>query len=160
MKMRRMDSISLDQTYYTDEGYLVDHPVVTTCGIFEYQNEDGSIRRELRLPEHVFIEKSLKSYKGKPIIITHDAGEVDKSNVRREQIGTIMSEGYQDGDSVRCEIIIHDTDALRKCGLKELSLGYSLDTIDEPGEWNGEPYDCIQKNIEINLSNDLVNNKK
>lgn len=150
MKMRRMDSISLDQTYYTDEGYLVDHPVVTTCGIFEYQNEDGSIRRELRLPEHVFIEKSLKSYKGKPIIITHDAGEVDKSNVRREQIGTIMSEGYQDGDSVRCEIIIHDTDALRKCGLKELSLGYSLDTIDEPGEWNGEPYDCIQKNIEIN----------
>lgn len=150
MKMRRMDSISLDQTYYTDEGYLVDHPVVTTCGIFEYQNEDGSTRRELRLPEHVFSEKSLKSYKGKPIIITHDAGEVDKSNVRREQIGTIMSEGYQDGESVRCEIIIHDTDALRKCGLKELSLGYSLDAIDEPGEWNGEPYDCIQKNIEIN----------
>lgn len=61
-----------------------------------------------------------------------------------------MSEGYQDGDNVRCEIIIHDTDALRKCGLKELSLGYSLDTVDEPGRWNGEPYDCIQKNIEIN----------
>lgn len=150
MKMRRLDSISLDQTYYTDEGYLVDHPVVTTCGIFEYQNEDGSTRRELRLPEHVFSEKSLKSYKGKPIIITHDAGEVDKNNVRREQIGTIMSEGYQDGDNVRCEIIIHDTDALQKCGLKELSLGYSLDTVDEPGRWNGESYDCIQKNIEIN----------
>ena len=150
LKMRRLDSISIDQTYYTEEGYLIDHPVVTTCGIFEYQNEDGSTRRELRLPEHVFSEKSLKSYKGKPVIITHDAGEVDKNNVRREQIGTIMSEGYQDGDNVRCEIIIHDTDALRKCGLKELSLGYSLDTVDEPGRWSGEPYDCIQKNIEIN----------
>ena len=50
MKYQRLDSISLDQTYYTEEGYLVDHPIVTTCGIFEYNNVDGSMRRELRLP--------------------------------------------------------------------------------------------------------------
>lgn len=150
MKHKRIDSISVDQTYYTDEGYLVDHPIVTTCGIFEYKNDDGSSRRELRLPEDVFDEKSLESYKGKPIIITHDAGEVDKENVRREQIGTIMSKGYRDGENVRCEIIIHDTNALERCGLKELSLGYSLDTDDTPGVYRGEKYDCIQKNIEIN----------
>lgn len=150
MRVGRLDSISLDKTYYTEEGYFVDHPIVTTCGIFEYKNTDGSTRRELRLPEYVFDEKSLQSYKGKPIIITHDAGEVNKDNVHREQIGTIMSEGYRDGDSVRCEIIIHDTNALKRCGLKELSLGYSLDTEDIPGIWQGEPYDCIQKNIEIN----------
>lgn len=150
MKPQRLDSIFLDKTYYTEEGYLVDHPIVTTCGIFEYKNEDGSTRRELRLPENVFNQKSLESYKGKPIIITHDAGEVDKENVRREQIGTIMSAGYPDGDNVRCEIIIHDTNALKRCGLKELSLGYSLDTDDTPGVWKGEKYDCIQKNIEIN----------
>ena len=150
MRVGRLDSISLDKTYYTEEGYFVDHPIVTTCGIFEYKNTDGSTRRELRLPEYVFDEKSLQSYKGKPIIITHDAGEVNKDNVHREQIGTIMSEGYRDGDSVRSEIIIHDTNALKRCGLKELSLGYSLDTEDIPGIWQGEPYDCIQKNIEIN----------
>lgn len=150
MKLKRIDSISVDRTYYTEEGYLVDHPIVTTCGIFEYKNDDGSTRRELRLPEHVFDEKSLESYKGKPIIITHDAGEVDKENVRREQIGTIMSKGYREGDNVRCEIIIHDTNALKNCGLKELSLGYSLDTDDTPGVYEGEKYDCIQKNIEIN----------
>lgn len=150
MKLKRIDSISVDRTYYTEEGYLVDHPIVTTCGIFEYKNDDGSTRRELRLPEYVFDEKSLESYKGKPIIITHDAGEVDKENVRREQIGTIMSKGYRDGDNVRCEIIIHDTNALKNCGLKELSLGYSLDTDDTPGVYEGEKYDCIQKNIEIN----------
>lgn len=150
MKYQRLDSISLDQTYYTEEGYLVDHPIVTTCGIFEYKNEDGSVRRELRLPEEVFDKKSLQSYKGKPIIITHDAGEVSKDNVRREQIGTIMSVGYQDGDNVRCEIIIHDTNTLKRCGLKELSLGYSLNTEETPGVWEGEKYDCIQRNIEIN----------
>lgn len=150
MKLMRTDSISIDQTYYTDEGYLVDHPIVTRCGIFEYKNDDGSTRRELRLPEDVFDEKSLESYKGKPIIITHEAGEVDKDNVRSEQIGTIMSKGYRDGDSVRCEIIIHDTNALKKCGLRELSLGYSLETDDAPGVYKGEKYDCRQKNIEIN----------
>lgn len=150
MKLKRIDSISVDRTYYTEEGYFVDHPIVTTCGIFEYKKDDGSTRKELRLPEYVFDEKSLESYKGKPIIITHDAGEVDKENVRREQIGTIMSKGYRDGDNVRCEIIIHDTNALKNCGLKELSLGYSLDTDDTPGVYEGEKYDCIQKNIEIN----------
>ncbi len=150
LKNQRLDSMPLDKTYYTEEGYLVDHPIVTTCGIFEYKNLDGTMRRELRLPEYVFEEKSLESYKGKPIIITHDAGEVDKNNVHQEQIGTIMSAGYRDGDSVRCEIIIHDTNALQRCGLKELSLGYSLDTDDTPGVWKGEKYDCIQKNIDIN----------
>lgn len=150
LKNQRLDSMPLDKTYYTEEGYLVDHPIVTTCGIFEYKKSDGTTRRELRLPEYVFEEKSLESYKGKPIIITHDAVEVDKNNVHKEQIGTIMSAGYRDGDNVRCEIIIHDTNALQRCGLKELSLGYSLDTDDTPGVWKGEKYDCIQKNIEIN----------
>lgn len=152
-RVRRLDSIRLDvndRTYFTDEGYLVDHPILTSCGIFEYTNPDGSTRRELRLPEHVFAQTSLKTYKGKPIIITHDAGVVSKNNVDREQIGTILSEGYQDGDDVRAEIIIHDTNAMKECGLKELSLGYNLDLVEEPGIWEGEPYDAIQTNIVIN----------
>lgn len=50
VKKIRIDSIAVDGTYYTDEGYLVDHPIVTRCGIFEYKNPDGTTRRELRLP--------------------------------------------------------------------------------------------------------------
>lgn len=152
-RVTRLDSIQLDsgdKTYFTDEGYLVDHPVLTSCGIFEYKNPDGSTRRELRLPEHVFAEKSLESYRGKPVIITHDAGEISHDNVGEEQIGTIMSEGYRDGNDVKAEIVIHDTDSMKKSGLKELSLGYNLDLIEEPGEYNGEPYDAIQTNIIIN----------
>ena len=152
-RVRRLDSIRLDRkdsTYFTEEGYLVDHPVLTSCGIFEYVNPDGSIRRELRLPKYVFDEESLKTYRGKPIIITHDAGVVDKNNVDKEQIGTILTDGYSDGNDVRAEIIIHDTDAMKDSGLKELSLGYNLDLIEEPGEYEGEHYDAIQTNIVIN----------
>lgn len=152
-RVRRLDSIRLDRkdsTYFTEEGYLVDHPVLTSCGIFEYVNPDGSVRRELRLPRYVFDEESLKTYRGKPIIITHDAGVVDKNNVDKEQIGTILTDGYSDGNDVRAEIIIHDTDAMKDSGLKELSLGYNLDLIEEPGEYEGEHYDAIQTNIVIN----------
>lgn len=148
----RLDSLKMDQTYYTEEGYLVDHPVVTRCGIFEYADpeaEDGVIR-ELRIPEEVFSEKSLASYEGKPIIITHDAGEVNKDNVHKEQIGTILSKGYQDGECVRCKIVIHNTDALKRCGLRELSLGYSLNLDETPGVYKGRAYDSIQRDIEVN----------
>lgn len=146
----RLDSLPLGQTMFTREGYLMDRPILTSIGIFEYHNPDGSVRRELRLPDEVFAKESLESYKGKPIIVTHDAGLVDKNNVHEEAIGTILSDGYQDGDDVRAEIVIHDTDEMRESRLKELSLGYNLDLDETPGEWNGEPYDAIQRNIRIN----------
>ena len=146
----RLDSLPITKAQYTKEGYLIDTPILTSVGIFEYKNEDGSIRRELRLPEHVFAPESLASYEGKPIIITHDAGYVNKNNVEEEGIGTILSKGYRDGDDVRAKIVVHDTNELKRCGLKELSLGYSLDLVEEPGEWNGQPYDAVQTNIIIN----------
>lgn len=148
-RVTRLDSIKVDETYYTSEGFLIDHPIVTTVGIFEYMNPDGSIRRELRLPEEVFAPESLASYKGKPIIVTHRAGRVTTDNVEKETIGTILSEASKDGENVRVEIVIHNTDAL-KTGLRELSLGYDLDLDETPGEWNGQPYDAIQRNIRVN----------
>lgn len=149
-RVLRLDSVALDETYFTKEGYLVDCPIVTSVGIFEYQAPNGKIRRELRLPEYVFEKKSLESYKGMPIIVTHEAGAVDKSNVDEEIIGTILSDGLPSGDNVRAEIIIHDTMAMKKSGLRELSLGYNLVLEETPGMWRGEPYDAIQKEIRIN----------
>ncbi len=148
-RVTRLDSIKVDETYYTNEGFLIDHPIVTTVGIFEYMNPDGSIRRELRLPEEVFAPESLESYKGKPIIVTHRAGRVTTDNVEKETIGTMLTAASKDGENVRVEIVIHNTDAL-KTGLRELSLGYDLDLDETPGEWNGQPYDAIQRNIRVN----------
>lgn len=146
----RLDGRPLTRAEFTPEGYLDDRPILTSVGIFEYTEPDGSVRRELRLPEEVFDKESLASYKGMPIVITHDAGLIDKNNVAKEQIGTIISEGYRDGDNVRAEIFIHDTDEMKASGLKELSLGYNLDLDETPGEYNGQPYDAIQRNIRIN----------
>lgn len=146
---QRFDSIPLSDTYFTPEGYLIDNPILTRVGIFEYHNPDGTIRRELRLPEEVFAQESLASYKGKPVILTHEAGLVDVENVQQEHIGTILSEGIQDGDNVRAQIVIHDAESL-DYGLRELSLGYTQTPDETPGVWNGQPYDAIQRNIQIN----------
>ena len=149
-RVHRLDSIRLDETYFTKEGYFIDHPVTTRIGIFEYIEPDGSKRRELRLPEHVFDERSLATYEGKPVIITHEAGRVDKGNVADETVGTILSAGYRDGDDVRCKVIIHSIDEVRMSGLRELSLGYDMVIDETPGTWQGKPYDAIQTEITIN----------
>ena len=149
-RVTRIDSIPVGSTYFNEQGFLHDTPIVTSTGIFEYALPDGGVRRELRLPEHVFEKESLTSYEGKPVIITHKAGSIDKTNVMDEIVGTILSPGYQDGSDVRCKIVIHDIDKVKAIPYRELSLGYSLDLIEEEGEWNGEHYDAIQTNIRIN----------
>lgn len=146
----RLDAMPITKAEYTEEGYLVDKPILTRCGIFEYTNPDGSIRRELRLPEEVFDPESLASYKAKPIVVTHDAGLITKDNVGENQIGTIMSEGIKDGDAVRAEITIFDTDEMKRSGYKELSLGYNLDLDETPGVYKGQKYDAVQRAIRIN----------
>ena len=150
-RVHRLDSLRLDE--WTDEGFLIDKPKVTCIGVFIYTNPDGSIRKELRLPEHIFDKDSLATYKGKPIIVTHGAGRVDKDNVDDKEtmtVGTMLSEGWRDGDDVRVEIVIHNTDMVKRSKLRELSLGYDLDLIEEPGVWEGQEYDAIQTNITVN----------
>ena len=150
ISVTRLDSIKLDESYFTDEGFFIDTPIVTRIGIFEYKNHDGSIRRELRLPEHVFSLESLASYEGKPVIITHAAQRVNTNNVDDEIVGTILTKGYQDGENVRTKVVIHDINSVKKSGLRELSLGYDQQLIEAPGIWEGQAYDAIQTNIKVN----------
>ena len=44
----RLDSLPLNQTYFTPEGYLMDRPILTSTGIFEYTNPDGSVLPRIR----------------------------------------------------------------------------------------------------------------
>ena len=133
----RLDSIRLDESFFTPDGFFIDTPIVTRTGIFEYKNPDGSVRRELRLPEHIFDEQSLATYEGKPVIITHAAEYVNKDNVADEIVGTILSKGYRDGENVRAKVVIHDIDAVKRSGLRELSLGYKTVADETPANGTG-----------------------
>lgn len=116
----------------TDEGFLHDTPIVGRVGIQEYRQPDGSIRRELRLPEDVFHADALASMKGKPITVTHPkAGRVTSKDAHRVTVGTMLTEGKQDEDNLRTEIVIHSPDAMGTS--RQLSLGYKCDMDETPG---------------------------
>lgn len=137
------------QAVHTDEGFLVDTPVVARIGIQEYRRADGTIRREFRPPEEVFHADALASMRGKPITVDHPvSGRVTSKDAHRVVVGTMLAEGKQDGEHVRTDITIHSPDAIGD--RRELSLGYTAVLDETPGEWNGQKYDAIQRTIRVN----------
>ena len=143
--VQRFDRFEIQATK-TPEGFIQDSPVIGRVGILEYRQPDGSIRREFRPPEEAFHADSLATLKGKPVTVGHP-GLVRADNVKTVQpIGTVLTEGRQDGEFIRADVVIYNLDT----NGRELSCGYSLDTEETPGEWNGQPYQAIQRNIRYN----------
>lgn len=134
----------------TDEGFLVDSPIVARVGIQEYRRADGTIRRELRLPQEVFAPEALASMRGKPVTVGHPAsGKVTSATAHRVTVGTMLSEGRQDGNNVRVDMVIHSPDAIGDN--RELSLGYTAHLDETPGvhpEFG--PFDATQTGLHIN----------
>jgi hypothetical protein len=149
----RYDVLPLKATL-TADGYLVDaQALVARTGIQTYRNTDGTTRRELRIPEEVFHPDSLASFAGKPMTDDHPNEPVSAANFKKYAIGVVTSPAYADGESVRAAITIHDgvaVDKALKGGKRELSVGYSVKLDETPGEWNGQPYDAIQREIRVN----------
>lgn len=152
MEVIRYDRASFKATR-TDEGYLIDTPVIGRAGIQLYKNADGTIRRELRPPEEVFHADSLNTFGGKPITFEHPSEKVTAKNVKRLSVGTIKGDAFKDNFDLRAPIIIHDEDTIEKIekgGVRELSLGYTVDLEETPGVWEGQEYDAIQRRPRIN----------
>lgn len=151
MEATRYDRCAIKATR-TDEGYLVDTPIVGRTGIQLYKNADGTVRRELRPAEEVFNADSLATYAGKPITDEHPNEPVTAKNAKKLSVGT-MSAAKQDAENVVASIVVHDIEMIDKVmngGKRELSLGYKVDLDETPGEWNGQKYDAVQRNIRIN----------
>ena len=145
-KVQRYDNYAI-QAIKTDEGFVRDAPIIGRTGILEYRNVDGSIRREYRPPQEAFNVDSLASIRGKPITLGHH-GLVSSANYRETKpVGTVISDGRQDGNNIRADVVIYslDTDD------RELSCGYQTDLDETPGVTeDGEHYDAIQRNIRYN----------
>lgn len=141
MESIRYDAVPL-RAVMTPEGYLKDSPVIGRSGVQEYKRADGSIRREYRPPDVVFSAEALAGVHGIPIIDQH-VGLMTAANVRQHSIGTVLSVGRQDGQTLVADIVIHDPTPVTKFGRKELSLAYAVRTDETPGQTpEGEPYDA------------------
>ena len=133
----------------TDEGFLIGRAILTNVGVFSYINKDGTVRKELRLPDEVFSPESLETLVGKPLTNNHPKEDVDSVTAGKYQVGTIMSPISHDAYHVIGGISITHADAISdvKMGKMALSCGYSCELDWTPGTWMGVQYDCIQRNI-------------
>jgi hypothetical protein len=94
----RFDRIGhLKKPERTAAGFLRSDAFVTRVGVFRYLNADGSIRRELRLPEEVFSPESLATLDLVPVTREHPPRLVTDDNARDYQVGT-TGQGAEQND--------------------------------------------------------------
>lgn len=172
---KRFDNIDRSEWMTTEfsrtaEGFLKGRAIVTCAGVFTYQRADGSIQRELRLPEEVFDPATLESLKLKPVTLNHPVELVTSQNADELQVGSLgdnpsrtTQEHDWDGnrtnwkemtDGLNCAIdmVITKEEAINEVinGKQGLSMGYTCDLEETSGTWCGVEYDCIQRNIRYN----------
>lgn len=140
--------------FITDEGYIRAKAIVTRTGVFEYKNEDGSLRRELRHPEDVWNEDSLSSMELIPVTNNHPPEMlVNSENFKRLAIGYTGETIQKEGQFIFANVVITDAEGIdwvKNQGRKQLSLGYTVDLVPESGDYHGVPYDYRQTNIKYN----------
>jgi len=155
----RYDAATYSRPVETPNGYLRCDAVITRCGVFPYRCADGSVRRELRLPEEVFREDSLATFADIPITDGHPpTGLVDAKNTRRFSAGFVRSV-CRDDARLAANLLMTDAEviAAAKRGKRALSCGYRCDLEWTPGVTrgiegveDGLEYDAIQRNIRGN----------
>lgn len=137
----------------TDEGYLTGEARVARVGIQSYQDGNGGLRKEYRPVDEVFSADAIASFRNRPITMGHpDEGAVTADNAKRLSVGHVGENIRPDGRWLVMPLTITDGDTIQRIadGTVELSAGYMADVEDEAGEFEGEVYDSVQRDIRGN----------
>lgn len=153
-KFVRYDSEKISNVKRHDKGFLTAWGTMSRVGILEYFKNDGTISRELRLPEEVFNEDSLLSFNNIPVTDDHPRVIVNTDNAKEFQRGLTSDKTKKKNDSFTMnEMTFTDSVLIDKIGKGkvELSLGYECNLDCTPGvhPLYGK-YDAIQKDIRGN----------
>lgn len=136
----------------TSEGYLKGRAIVTNVGVFSYKLEDGTIQKELRPPEEVLNQDSVKTLALKPLTNEHPKEKVTNENINEYSVGFLGDSVRKDAYHVSIPITISNKQAVQEVeeGKRAISCGYTCDLEDKSGTWMGVDYDKIQRNIRYN----------
>ncbi len=157
-QVRRWDSGVVNKVERTDQGYLRCDANITKTGVFTYRQPGGEARRELRLPDEVFDDATMRSFGLSPLTNGHPPVMLDARNTARYQVGSVV-EPRRDGEHVAAYVQITDADAIEaaEAGRRQLSCGYTCDlerrsgvTHGLEGVPDGIHFDAIQRNIRGN----------
>lgn len=150
----RYDNFNLDEVKLikTPEGYLEGYAIATRTGVFNYMRADGSIQKELRLPEEVFKQDAINSFKLLPITDDHPQEEVNSNNIKELAVGFTGEDIKRQDNYLLTKLKITDKKAIDaiNSGKRGLSYGYKVNLIKKDGIYEGERYDYVQTDIKGN----------
>lgn len=150
-RVHRVDHLgSLAAPIRRADGTMIAEARMTRTGVFTYRKADGTTRREYRSPDEVFRPDSLASFRGVPVTNKHPPEMITAQNARKYTVGAVLDTPRRDGDYAVATIAVHDaaTIAAMDAGKNQVSNGYDVDLIEEPGTSpDGERYDARQTNI-------------
>lgn len=150
---KRFDVGNITGAQKTPQGFLRAPAFATRVGVFKYKKPDGTLIREYRPAEEVFNPESLATLANIPVTNKHPAELLNPSNAQKHTVGYTGDEVKQDQKYVSTTVTIVDGPTIKEIesGVKqETSCGYTCELANEPGVFEGEPYDYVQKKIIYN----------
>jgi hypothetical protein len=153
LKNIRFDTVKIPKVRKTDDGFLEGEVIAGRAGVFAYESASSSIIYELRHPDDVFHEDSLKTLKMLPVTDDHPNEFVNAHNASKLQKGFTGESCRIHEDKIITSIKITDADLIKQIenGQKsELSYGYECVVTKEDGIYNGQKYTHRQKLIRYN----------
>ncbi len=149
----RLDAGRLGKVQRTASGGIRAPARLTRTGVLTYRRGDGSVRRELRLPEEVFRPDSLATLQSAPVTDHHPSfGLVSPETWKQVSVGHVEG-ARQEGQFVSAELVVQDAAEIAKIDSGErqdISAGYRCRLEFTPGVYKGEHYDAIQRGITYN----------
>jgi len=163
MTVLRYDEGTTSGVKVLKNGYLRCDGTLTRVGVFPYMMGDGSMRRELRLPDEVFSTDSIDSFDLAPLTNGHPLERgaqvhLGADNTAKFQVGTVSKVSRNDS-LMSARLQITDKHAIEDVqgGKRQLSCGYHCDvemksgiTKGIDGIPDGLHFDAIQRNIRGN----------
>lgn len=137
----------------TPQGYLKAKGYATRTGVFYYMKPDGTVRRELRHPDDVFSEDSVKTLANVVVTNDHPPEPLTADNTKRYNCGFTGDTVQKVDEFLVPTLNLTESNCIKDVldGFKqELSCGYFCDLDETPGVFNGEEYDVRQVNIRYN----------
>ncbi|QDQ03519.1 DUF2213 domain-containing protein [Lysinibacillus fusiformis] len=136
----------------TPEGYLTVNVPITRPGVFPYQRQDGTVQMEAKLPDEIFSDRTIFSARSKPVTDGHPNEPVTIENYQSYAKGMSHTDSRVEDFKLYISLTVTDKVLIEKIhdGYNEISIGFLSDVVAESGTYNGDQYEYIQRNVEIN----------
>ena len=95
---------------------------------------------------------ALRSLEGAPVVIG-DHQWLSPDVIKEYGVGSVAGTPIMDGPYLVCDLLITHPEAIARIEsreLPEISAAYTAETVFEPGAFNGEIYDSLQRNLQFN----------